>query len=46
MVEMDWVDWVLEDEDVMIGSCYLMLMVEINNCYGFKILLIGWCENG
>lgn len=46
MVETDWVDWVSEDEDVTIGSRYLMSMVETNNRYGFKISLIGWRENG
>ncbi len=44
MVETDWVDWVSEDEDVTIGSRYLMSMVETNNRYGIKISLIGWRE--
>lgn len=46
MAESDWVEWVSEDEDVTIGSRYVMSMVESNNRYGFKIALIDWRENG
>jgi len=45
-LETDWVDWVAEDEDVTIGSRYLISMREANNRYGFNISLIDWRENG
>lgn len=45
-IETEWVSWVAEDEDVEIGSRYLIERVQANNRHGFKISLIDWREGG
>ncbi|MDN3609404.1 outer membrane protein assembly factor BamC [Vibrio ostreicida] len=45
-VETDWVTWVSEDEDVEIGSRYVISTVEANHRYGFNISLIDWRKGG
>ncbi|MDR9826018.1 outer membrane protein assembly factor BamC [Vibrio sp. FNV 38] len=45
-VETDWVTWNSEDEDVEIGSRYVITRFEANNRFGFKISLIDWKEAG
>lgn len=43
-VETGWVSWESEDEEVTIGSRYLIERFEANNRHGFKISLIDWKE--
>ncbi len=45
-IETDWVKWISEDEEVEIGSRYLIERVQANNRHGFKISLIDWQEAG
>lgn len=45
-IETDWVNWTAEDEEVELGSRYLISHIEANNRFGFKISLIDWREAG
>lgn len=45
-IETDWIEWTDQDEDIVIGSRYVIERFTANDRYGFKISLIDWREGG